>query len=208
MVAIAGSAALLFYTIYEQKQIYPIGALPLQAEKKIIYAFFICCFILVGSSIWLVNRRLNRITKANDWFVNAVSSNIQNLKQAIQIHDDYLNLVHTHDHEIIYEPLEHKDGAENLEAVATPLPTEASAIAGEKPSSHWPWGNHHTATLGHLEAAARHFWTLYDPDDIGTAPTNEMVASWLQDERGISKEKARAIASMLRPDGLPTGPRR
>ena len=78
----------------------------------------------------------------------------------------------------------------------------------EIPNERWPWGQHHTETLGHLEAAARKYWVLYDPNDISTAPTNEMVIEWLQSDRGISREKARAIASMLRPDGLPTGPRR
>ena len=75
-------------------------------------------------------------------------------------------------------------------------------------SSRWPWGQHHTEYLGHLDAAARKFWVLYEPSDPTTAPTNDMVSDWLQSERGISREKARAIASMLRPDGLPTGPRR
>ena len=74
--------------------------------------------------------------------------------------------------------------------------------------ARWPWGDHHTETLSHLEAAARKWWVLYDPGDISTAPTNEMVIEWLQSERAISRDKARAIASMLRPDGLPTGPRR
>jgi hypothetical protein len=72
----------------------------------------------------------------------------------------------------------------------------------------WPWGKHHTEYLGHLEAAARKWWNLYDPSDPTTAPTNEMVSDWLQSERNISGEKARAIASMLRPDGLRTGPRK
>ena len=57
--------------------------------------------------------------------------------------------------------------------------------------SRWPWGPHHTETLGHLEAAARKWWVLYDPSDLTTAPTNEMVSDWLQTERGISKDKAR-----------------
>ncbi len=74
--------------------------------------------------------------------------------------------------------------------------------------ARWPWGIHHTEYLGHLDAAARKWWTLYDPSDPTTAPTNEMVSDWLQAERSLSREKARAIASMLRPDGLPTGPRR
>jgi hypothetical protein len=87
--------------------------------------------------------------------------------------------------------------AENL-ALSIP------AIGG---SLNWPWGRHHTEYLGHLDAAARKWWHSYEPSDPSTAPTNEIVADWLRNERGISKEKARAIASMLRPDGLPTGPR-
>lgn len=73
--------------------------------------------------------------------------------------------------------------------------------------SHWPWGSHHTNALSDLEAAAQRFWTLYDPNDPSTAPTNEMVATWLRDERGTSKDKATAIASILRADGLRPGPR-
>ncbi|MDR7149235.1 hypothetical protein J2W49_001184 [Hydrogenophaga palleronii] len=74
-------------------------------------------------------------------------------------------------------------------------------------TQHWPWGGHHTAQLAHLEAAAHRFWTLYDPSDTSTAPTNEMVADWLMQERGVAKDKARAIASILRADGLPAGRR-
>lgn len=81
-----------------------------------------------------------------------------------------------------------------------------------KPSNcnpiHWPWGTHHTIALGDLEAAAHRFWKLYDPNDPSTAPTNDMVAGWLRTERGVSKEKATAIASILRADGLRPGPRR
>lgn len=71
----------------------------------------------------------------------------------------------------------------------------------------WPWGTHHTDLLGHLDAAARKWWVNYDPDSLDTAPTNEMVANWLFTERAVSKDKAKAIASILRPDGLRTGPR-
>lgn len=73
---------------------------------------------------------------------------------------------------------------------------------------HWPWGNHHTENLGHLEAAARRFWTNYDPSDPTTACKNDDVADWLETNRGISKNMAQAIASMLRADGLKTGPRK
>lgn len=74
--------------------------------------------------------------------------------------------------------------------------------------SKWPWGTHHTEALGHLEAAALRFWKLYDPDDDSTAPTNKQVAEWLQSERGLSQKMAEAMASILRADGLPTGPRK
>ena len=84
-----------------------------------------------------------------------------------------------------------------------PLKADANEV-----QMRWPWGSHHTKLLGDLEAAARTLWTLYDPDDSSTAPTNDMVADWLVTERGVSKDKARAMASILRADGLPTGPRR
>ena len=74
--------------------------------------------------------------------------------------------------------------------------------------SAWPWGSHHTESLGHLAAAAEKFWKNYDPSDVSTAPTNEMVSEWLRQERGVSREKATSIASILRADGLKTGPRR
>lgn len=71
----------------------------------------------------------------------------------------------------------------------------------------WPWGAHHTQMLGHLDAAARRFWVGYDPVDISTANTNTTVTEWLQHERGVSGKMAEAIATMLRPDNLRTGPR-
>jgi hypothetical protein len=73
--------------------------------------------------------------------------------------------------------------------------------------NHWPWGTHHTEALSHLEAAAKRWWTLYDPTDPSTAPTNEMVSDWLRKERNVTKERAAAIASILRADGLRTGRR-
>lgn len=77
-----------------------------------------------------------------------------------------------------------------------------------KPSGRWPWGDHHTEALGHLEAAAKRFWVNYDPTDNTTAPTNQDVSEWLRSERGLSRTMADAMASILRPDGLPTGPRK
>jgi len=75
-------------------------------------------------------------------------------------------------------------------------------------TGHWPWGDHHTEMLGHLEAAARKHWVNYDPADSGTAPTNDSVSGWLITERKLSKNMADSIASILRADRLPTGPRK
>lgn len=81
-------------------------------------------------------------------------------------------------------------------------------VKEDQTSGRWPWGNHHTDLLGHLDAAARRFWVNYDPSDIGTAPTKVAVSEWLQTERKVSRTMADSIASMLRADGLPTGPRK
>jgi len=78
----------------------------------------------------------------------------------------------------------------------------------EQVSGRWPWGDHHTELLGHLEAAARRYWQNYDPTDATTAPTNKDVAAWLVTKRKVSQKMAESIASMLRPDGLATGPRK
>lgn len=75
-------------------------------------------------------------------------------------------------------------------------------------ATRWPWGNHHTEALGHLEAAARRWWVNYDLMDATTMPTNAEVADWLKNERGVSQTSADAMASILRLDGLKTGPRK
>ena len=198
--AMLGSVGFLLYAGYLERQLHPSGgAYAMSAAGK--YAYAALAFSTAINLAWLTHRRMQRIERAQTWHIEAVNFHIKSL------HEDMRNIAE-HTHDVILDLPEHDDNAEIVETVETPLPTDRSAKVGEKPSSHWPWGNHHTATLGHLEVAAKRFWALYDPDDIGTAPTNDMVAAWLQDERGISKEKARAIASMLRPDGLPTGPRR
>lgn len=97
----------------------------------------------------------------------------------------------------------------HLKSIYTRIGLDPTGDPGETSAEprRWPWGEHHTEHLGHLEAAARRYWTLYDKSDLTTAPTNEMVAEWLQSERNVSKDKAKAIASILRADGLPTGRR-
>lgn len=85
-------------------------------------------------------------------------------------------------------------------------PQEEKPLGTTAPTGRWPWGNHHTEALGHLEAAALRFWVNHDPADPGTLPTNDVVAEWLQNERKVSSKKlAYAIASMLRLDGIKPG---
>lgn len=72
---------------------------------------------------------------------------------------------------------------------------------------NWPWGRHSTKSLRLLAEAAERFWKHYDPDDATTAPTNEQVSSWLH-ANGASKRNSEVMASILRADGLPIGPRK
>jgi hypothetical protein len=75
-------------------------------------------------------------------------------------------------------------------------------------SAHWPWGEHNTKLLEHLEAAASEFWVKYDPQNQkDTAPKRDEVIAWLQ-ARKVSTQMATAIATILRPDDLPSGPRK
>lgn len=83
-----------------------------------------------------------------------------------------------------------------------PAPVPVAATGAK-----WPWGDHETELLRHLEAAAKRFWKNYDPTDKTTAPTNERVIKWLE-ERGVARRNAEVMATILRVDGLPTGPRK
>jgi hypothetical protein len=71
----------------------------------------------------------------------------------------------------------------------------------------WPWGSHETALLRHLAAAAEKLWGLYNPDDPSTAPTNQQVVEFLQG-RDASQRTAEVMATLLRADSLPSGPRK
>lgn len=88
-------------------------------------------------------------------------------------------------------------------------PKEFPWLPEDMPTSNldWPWGRHETDLLRKLAAAAAKFWKNYDPDDPSTAPTNQEVSAWLQ-KQGVAERNAKVIASILRPDGLPTGPRK
>lgn len=68
------------------------------------------------------------------------------------------------------------------------------------------WGEHSTNMLRKLAEASRRFWSLYDPEDPSTAPTNELVQGWLK-QQGMTANIAKAMATILRADGLRTGRR-
>ncbi|MBP8296774.1 MAG: hypothetical protein KAX84_11745 [Burkholderiales bacterium] len=83
----------------------------------------------------------------------------------------------------------------------------ASPVHAHPAGPRWPWGDHETELLRSLAAAAKRFWTRYDPSDPTTAPKNEDVANWLQNERRASARNAEIMAQILRADGLKPGPR-
>lgn len=74
-------------------------------------------------------------------------------------------------------------------------------------SRDWPWGTYETELLRHLAAAANRFWRKYVPTDATTAPTNKDVIEWLE-KQGVANRTAQVMATILRVDGLPTGPRK
>lgn len=83
-------------------------------------------------------------------------------------------------------------------AVAKPIASNAGS---------WPWGEHETDLLRQLAAAAERFWRRYDPTDATTAPKNDEVVAWLK-SRGVAERNAAVMATILRADKLPTGPRK
>ncbi|MCD6704913.1 MAG: hypothetical protein LT080_00465 [Thiobacillus sp.] len=75
------------------------------------------------------------------------------------------------------------------------------------PVTGWPWGRHETELLRKLARAADLFWKNYQPGQPSTAPTNEQVIEWLTDQK-VARRTAEIMATILRADGLPTGPRK
>jgi hypothetical protein len=86
-------------------------------------------------------------------------------------------------------------------------PKDEGRPQGGADGPKWPWGSHETELLRHLAAAADRFWKKYDPSDPTTAHTNQQVIDWLK-QRGVSERTAEVMATILRADGLPTGPRK
>ena len=79
-------------------------------------------------------------------------------------------------------------------------------VARDAATHRWPWGTYETEQLRRLAAAAQRFWVNYDPNELSTAPRSKTVENWLR-EQGVPQRVAQIMAQILRPDGLPTGPR-
>jgi len=97
-----------------------------------------------------------------------------------------------------------KDVEEFEEKHAICIP--ATPNYSESNAGPWPWGTHETTLLSKLAAAADKWWKNYDPGDRTTAPTNSQVTAWLK-EQGVADRTASIMATILRADGLPSGPR-
>jgi hypothetical protein len=71
----------------------------------------------------------------------------------------------------------------------------------------WPWGNYETENLRKLAMAANRFWKNYDPTDESTAHTSNEIIAWLIEQK-VTPNMAKAMATILRADGLSTGRRK
>ena len=80
-------------------------------------------------------------------------------------------------------------------APARPAPANGAAPT----PGHWPWGNHHTDALGHLEAAGQRWWATYSPLEPHSAPPLQEVVQWLLQERKVPTALAQSIAALLTP---------
>jgi hypothetical protein len=152
-----------------------------------------------------------RLTKQAAWTLEAQGS--VEIESIIQGDDDPLEEFPDQESGIRWRPTEPLIAqwsdivvpTSDLDQIAESEQREPVGAADE--TSSWPWGSHHTLLLGHLRDAGIQWWSTFDPDDPSTAPTKEDVVRWLL-QRGVSERPAEYIATILRADGLPHGPRR
>jgi len=179
------------YTVETLQHLPPITDPETKRLQVAIRLITLCLFVIIFGVALLIFREIVRIRERQYWFMDAVNARFKNTGESFKIAAENFENLFQHVNDIktsFTEP----DG--DTSAKVTP--------------TLWPWGTHHTEALGHLEAAARKWWLLYDPTDRTTAPTNDMVSEWLQNERGLSQKMADSLASILRPSDLPTGRRK
>jgi hypothetical protein len=87
-----------------------------------------------------------------------------------------------------------------ISAAAGKMPSQSEMLASTLRSRQ-------TKRVQWLLKANEKFWRLYDPSDPSTAPTNEQVVAYLK-EQGASQRLAQAMATILRAEDLPPGPRK
>lgn len=181
---------------------------------------------------WVFNIAIPHFSGADSDELHPLEDAAEGAKRAALL-DDFLRRVHIAAAELVPRgTLPIADGAADGErtvvrvadfvAWATTLPTpwelpEEMKRMGLYPEAEeglqvgcgakWPWGDHETELLRTLATAADRFWKLYDPADKTTAPKNQQIIEWLE-QRGVSNRLATAMATILRVDGLPTGPRK
>ena len=197
MAGVIATSGVVIFEAYWRRLLYPVTALtaPQAANKA---AALLWLLTILAVMFRMVYRRMESIERRQYWLIDAVNAKLKHLSAGFKYTEDGFKAADARFKNLFQHIHDLRNGS--------PEPGKNTEPSQALP--RWPWGEHHTEYLGHLEAAARKWWNLYDPTDPTTAPTNEMVSEWLHSERKISKEKAKAIASMLRPDGLPTGPRK
>lgn len=97
-----------------------------------------------------------------------------------------------------------------LKAAKHRPPEEFPWIPDEMPSSNlsWPWGDYETDLLNKIALAVEHFWKDFDTDSTKSIPKKMEVTDWLVKHGVKSNNIAEAIATIIRPDGLSTRPKR
>jgi len=119
-------------------------------------------------------------------------------------------------HGEVYRTVRLCEYARWAQELGMPLPSEfpkafTSKANPNESGQKWPWGSHDTALL-RLLAEAGKFWKPtseggnYDPTDPTTAPTNDQIVDWLAKKK-VSLNLAKAMATILRADDLPSGRR-
>lgn len=147
---------------------------------------------------------------APDSYTTPVPSNVQNLLALakIAVGSGALKLLPAKSTSLMQRQVELSHFTTWLRMLGHDTPSGFPWTARELLSGEfqWPWGSYQTKSLQLLALAADKFWKNYDPSDHATAPKNETVVAWLMCN-GVSSRRAEIMASLLRADDLPTGPR-
>lgn len=155
------------------------------------------------------------LVSVDPWYSETISGGALNewaemneIDSSFQFADEQRVAIKEYDHgRVIKWRQKEEDREERLELPLQRHPESAGQPPVSDTEGRWPWGVYETKYLGHLDAAVRKFWLNYDPSDTTTAPTNAQVKNWLLGQ-GVTERVADVIATMIRVDGLPPGPRR